>query len=96
MLDKVSWLAYHSIMQKQNFKVIMTRHVSGGAVRGPRIVARASGGSRVIFDYNQALSFEERHKAAAQALCKKMGWQETVGPMIHAYYDEQHVFLLPY
>lgn len=79
-----------------DFKVIITKHTAGGASRGPRIIARASGGERVIYDYSHADSFDKRHENAARALMKKLGWLETIAPLIHAQYDNNHVFLLPY
>jgi hypothetical protein len=55
-------------------QAIQTKYLGPTNVRGSRIKATAFAGS-VIVAYDHSLNVENNHKAAAKALCDKMGWQ---------------------
>ena len=57
-------------------QAIETRYLGPTNNRGGRIKATAWGGS-VTVGYNHALNQQENHKAAADALIAKMGWNGT-------------------
>lgn len=56
-----------------SYKAITTKYVATNT-RGARIVATDGDGNRVNIFYPNDLPDEQRHRAAARALCKKMGW----------------------
>jgi len=53
---------------------ITTRYIGPTNFRGSRIKATASSGLSVTVSYEDALSIDDNHKAAAVALCKKYDW----------------------
>lgn len=55
-------------------KAIETHYVGPTDFKGARIVANDGDGNRVSISYPHELSGEEVHRAAAVALCDKMGW----------------------
>jgi hypothetical protein len=55
-------------------QAIETKYLRATNVRGARIKASAWGGS-VTIGYDHALNTDGAHKAAADALIAKMGWQ---------------------
>lgn len=55
-------------------KAIITKYKGPTNTRGSRIYAHDGDGNRVSIPYPYELSGEEVHKAAAVALCNKMGW----------------------
>ena len=57
-------------------QAIETRYLSATNTRGGRIKATAWGGS-IIVSYDYALNTDDAHKAAADALIAKMGWNGT-------------------
>jgi hypothetical protein len=63
-------------------QAIVTRYRGPANVRGARIYARCSAGSTSI-DYPHELRMWDaagndlRHRAAAEALCKKLGWDSA-------------------
>lgn len=60
-------------------KGIRTKYHGPGNVRGARISAYDGDGNRVVISYPYELSGEACHRAAADALCKKMNWP---GPLV--------------
>lgn len=59
-------------------QAILTKYIGPSNVRGSRVKATASAGS-ITIDYDDSLNTEDAHKAAAIALCDKMGWTEAKG-----------------
>lgn len=55
-------------------KAIETKYLGPTDFKGSRIVADDGDGNRVTISYPYELSGEEVHRAAAVALCEKMGW----------------------
>ena len=55
-------------------KAIQTRYYGPTNARGSRVTAWTEGGNRVTIPYPHELSGEAVYRAAADALCKKMGW----------------------
>jgi hypothetical protein len=56
-------------------KAILTKYLPATNTRGSRIQASAEGGNRISIPYPHELrEGEETHRAAANALCAKMGW----------------------
>jgi hypothetical protein len=61
-------------------KAIFTKYHGPTNFKGSRISASDSDGNRVTISYPYELSGEAVHRAAADALCKKMNWTgELVG-----------------
>jgi hypothetical protein len=56
---------------------ITTYFIGPTNVKGPRIKARASGGSSVTLSWDHALDIEGNHRAAAIALANKNDWRGT-------------------
>jgi hypothetical protein len=56
-------------------KAIVTKYHGPSAVRGSRISATAEGENRVVISYGHE---GNEHLRAAQALCKKMGWEGSL------------------
>ena len=54
-------------------QAIVTRYLSPAAIRGARVKATAQAGSVTLY-WNHALSEEDNHRAAAEALAKKYVW----------------------
>ena len=57
-------------------QAIETKYLRATNYRGSRIKATAWGGS-VTVGYDHALDHQDAHRAAADALIAKMGWQGT-------------------
>ena len=55
-------------------KAITTRYLGPTNFRGSRIKATDDDGNSVTIPYPYELSGEDVHRAAADALCVKMGW----------------------
>jgi hypothetical protein len=55
-------------------KAIITKYHGPTNTKGSRITATDEDGNRVTIPHPYELSGEAVHKAAADALCKKMGW----------------------
>lgn len=55
-------------------KAIVTKYHGPTDTRGSRITASDEDGNRVTIGYPYELSGEAVHRAAAVALCAKMGW----------------------
>ena len=55
-------------------KAIETHYRGPTDFKGSRIIADDGDGNRVTISYPYELSGEDVHRAAAAALCKKMGW----------------------
>jgi len=55
-------------------KAIQTKYHGPTTVRGSRISASDLDGNRVIISMPSELNHDEAHRAAAEALCRKMGW----------------------
>lgn len=55
-------------------KAITTKYHGPTNTRGARISASDQDGNRVTISYPHELSGEDVHRAAAMALCSKMGW----------------------
>ena len=55
-------------------KAITTKYHGATNTRGSRITATDEDGNRITISYPYELSGEAVHRAAADALCAKMGW----------------------
>ena len=53
---------------------ITTRYIGPARIRGSRVSATASGGERMIIEWDDALNSEQNHSAAAFALATRLGW----------------------
>ncbi len=61
-------------------KAIETKYHGPTDTRGSRFSACDSDGNRVSVSYDYALNSEDNHRAAAEALKAKMGWDgELIG-----------------
>lgn len=61
-------------------KAIVTKYLGPTDYRGSRIVATAEGGNRphrIVVSYDDSLSGEACHRAAADALCARLGWDSS-------------------
>lgn len=56
---------------------IITYFIAPTNVKGPRIKARASGGTSVTLHWDHAMNLDGNHRAAAIALALKNGWGGT-------------------
>ena len=56
-------------------QAIRTSYHGPGNVRGSRVSATSASGLRVSLGYDDGLSSEQNHRAAAQALCDKLNWK---------------------
>lgn len=56
-------------------QTIVTKYHGPGNVLGSRISARTTSGLSKIIGYDDALSVEDNHRAAAKALATKLGWK---------------------
>lgn len=59
-------------------KAIQTKYLPVTNFRGSRIKAWAEGGNQITIPYPHELSGEAVHKAAAIALCEKLGWPTDI------------------
>lgn len=59
-------------------KAIETRYFGPSKTRGPRIKAFDSYRNSVTIPYDPGLNSDDNHRAAAEALRKKMGWTGTM------------------
>lgn len=66
----------NQIGPKTKMKAITTKYHAATDFRGSRISARAEGGNVTFISYPHELSGEDCYRAAADALCKKMGWDK--------------------
>lgn len=55
-------------------QAIMTRYVGPTNHHGPRIVARAAAGRRIV-PYQEGLGLDANHLRAAEMLARKFGWE---------------------
>jgi hypothetical protein len=53
---------------------IVTYFIGPTNVKGPRIKAKASGGSSVTLSWDHAMDIAGNHRAAAKALAEKLDW----------------------
>jgi len=61
-------------------KAILTKYIGPTLHRGSRIKAYDEDGNSITIPFDYGLNQGQRHKKAAIALCKKMGWAgEMVG-----------------
>lgn len=61
-------------------KAIETHYLGPTNTKGTRIVAHDGDNNRIVVDYTATLTLTESYRAAAEALCNKMGWKgELVG-----------------
>ena len=78
-------------------KAIVTKYHGPSGARGSRISATAEGGNRVTIPYpHEIRGIDERHRAAAEALCAKKGWshpERLVKGMLPD--GKSHVFVWP-
>ena len=70
-------------------KAIFTKYHGPTNVKGARISASDEDGNRVVISYPYELSGEDVHRAAADALCKKMNW---TGNLVGGSYTKGYVF----
>lgn len=59
-------------------QAITTKYHGPGNVRGSRVSATSESGIRISLPWNSELDSEENHRAAARALCHKLGWKGTL------------------
>lgn len=59
-------------------KAIITKYHGATDTRGSRISATDTDRNRVSIPYPYELSGEAVHRAAAEALCDKMGWSKNL------------------
>jgi hypothetical protein len=57
---------------------IQTRYLGPTTFKGSRVVADDGDGNRIILPWRCHLNSEDNHKAAAIALCEKLGWGGTL------------------
>lgn len=78
-------------------KAIVTKYHGPSGARGGRISATAEGGNRITIPYPHEIGgIDERHRAAAEALCAKKGWshpERLVKGMLPD--GKSHVFVWP-
>jgi hypothetical protein len=74
-------------------QAITTKFFGPTNTRGARLIAKAEAGS-ITVGYDYALSGEQNHAAAAQALTVKFGWSGTLvsgqthtGDFVHVFKD---------
>lgn len=53
---------------------ILTRYLPPTNYRGSRVAVRSGNGHRMIVSWDHELDVSGNHRAAALALCRKMGW----------------------
>lgn len=58
----------------RTYQAITTRHLAPTGHRGPRTVAKACGGARLVAPYDYSLDATENMAAAAMALATRLGW----------------------
>jgi hypothetical protein len=61
-------------------QAIQTRYIGPSNVRGSRVKAFAQAGS-ITLEWDSALNSDENHRAAAEALCEKLGWTPLYGTL---------------
>lgn len=68
-------------------KAIVTKYHGPTNTRGSRITASDEDSNKITISYPYELSGEAVHRAAAQALCDKMGWRGMLvgGSLKHGY-----------
>lgn len=71
-------------------KAISTRYKGATDTKGSRIIATDCDGNRVTISYPHELSGEAVHRAAADALCSKMGW---TGQLVGGSTKQGYVFV---
>jgi len=70
---------------------IETRYLGPTNFRGSRYKAGTESGRRITIEAADNLSAEENHRAAAVALCEKMGW--TDGDLIEGGTPKGYVYV---
>jgi hypothetical protein len=63
---------------KDTVKAIRVRYLGATDYKGARLVADDGDGNRVTIGYPYDLDGEQKPLAAAEALCKKMGWSTDI------------------
>jgi len=73
-------------------KAIKTTYLGPTNTRGSRIKASDGDKNQITISWQYALEADENHKAAAKALCDKMGWH---GQMVMGGFPDcnVHVFI---
>lgn len=56
-------------------KAITTKYFGPGNVRGSKIIASDGDHNRIQLSWDDSKDSDENHKAAAQALCRKLNWK---------------------
>jgi hypothetical protein len=56
---------------------IETKYLGPTNSRGSRVKAAASGGASITLPWAYDVGSEQNHKRAAEALCRKLGWNGT-------------------
>lgn len=59
-------------------KAIQTKFHGPGNVRGSRYSATDCDGNKITISADHSLNSDKNHRAAAIALCRKMGWSGTL------------------
>lgn len=55
-------------------QAITTKYIGPTNFKGSRVSAVSGSGLRKTIEWDDALNQEQNHRAAAQALCDKLGW----------------------
>lgn len=71
-------------------KAITVKYHGPSEVRGSRLIARDMDGNTFTLDEFDHLSREDRYRAAAAGLCRKMGW---TGTLAHGGTKDAEVFV---
>jgi hypothetical protein len=65
---------------KTKMQSIETKYIGPSVVRGSRVKATCSGGMNITLEWDNRLSSDENHDAAAAALIKRLGWHKDSEP----------------
>jgi hypothetical protein len=82
-------------------KAIITKFHGPTYTKGSRISATDDDGNRVMTSSNHALSSDDRHDAAALALCRKMGWKGRLvrgwlkNRVVYVFLNDHNVLEIP-
>lgn len=79
-------MAVTVLTDRSPLQAIETRYLGPGNVRGGRVKAVAAAATLTL-GWDDALNPEENHRAAAVALCAKIGWE---GKLAHGVLESGH------
>ena len=73
-------------------QAIRTRYIGPSNVKGSRIQAKCEGGS-IYVGYDHALDIEDNHRAACEALSKKLQWDSTGSIIYGGVFDRDYYWV---